>query len=92
MGDPARRCAEQAEADRCRPGPDGTVVVTSDATNPEVDGGTRVRSVNVFRPDGWDVLVMAYNGPGKEGPAIADEPPFDVQQLLRIASSDVWFR
>ncbi len=89
--DPALRCAEQAE-NRCRPGPDGTVVSTSSFANPAVDGGTQVRSVNVFRPDGWDVLVVAYNGPGKDGPATADEPPFDLQQLQRIATSDAWFR
>lgn len=90
--DPARRCAEQAQGDPCRPGPGGTVVSTSSTTNPAADGGTHVRSVSVFRPDGWDVLVMAYNGPGKEGPVLASEPPFDRRQLLRIASSDVWFR
>lgn len=90
--DPARRCAEQAGADQCRPGPGGVVISSSSFTNPVADGGTRVRSVNVFRPDGWDVLVMAYNGPGKEGPVIASEPPFDLRQLQRIASSDVWFQ
>ncbi len=89
---PARRCAELGDGSVCRPGPDGTVVSTSSFTNPAVDGGTQVRSVTVFRPDGWDVLVMAYNGPGKEGPAIAAEPPLDLEQLQRIASSDVWFR
>ena len=57
-----------------------------------MDGGTDVRSVSVFRPDGWDVLVMAYNGPRKEGPVLAAEPPFDLRELQRIASSDVWFR
>lgn len=88
--DPAVRCAEQTN-DRCRPRPDGTVVSTTSGTNPAVDGGTRLRSVIVFRPDGWDVLVMAYNGPDKEGPVLADEPPFDVAELTRIASSDVWF-
>lgn len=90
--DPARRCAEQAGGQPCRSGPEGTAVSTSSFTNPGVDGGTDVRSVTVFRPDGWDVLVMAYNGPAKEGPVTADEPPFDLQQLQRIASSDVWFR
>ena len=76
----------------CRPGPDGTVIATSSSTNPAVDGGTDERSVWVFRPDGWDVLVMAYNGPAKAGPVIADEPPFSLQELQQIASSDVWFR
>ncbi|QNN53657.1 hypothetical protein [Nocardioides mesophilus] len=90
--DPARRCAEQGDGSVCRPGPDGTVVSTSSFTNPAVDGGTQVRSVTVFRPDGWDVLVMAYNGPGKEGPVTADAPPLGLPQLQRIASSDVWFR
>lgn len=90
--DPGRRCAEQEGAARCRPGPEGTVLARSSATNPAVDGGTRFRAVTVFRPDGWDVLVMAYNGPGKDGPATAAEPPFDLSQLQRIASSDTWFR
>lgn len=90
--DPALRCAEQAEGQQCRSGPGGTAVITSSFTNPAVDGGTDVRSVTVFRPDGWDVLVMAYNGPAKEGPVTAAEPPFDLQELQRIASSDVWFR
>ncbi len=68
-------------------------MITSSFTNPAVDSGTDVRSVTVFRrPDGWDVLVMAYNGPAKEGPVTAAEPPFDLQELQRIASSDVWFR
>jgi hypothetical protein len=92
IADPVRRCAEDAGGKPCRSGPDGTVVSTSSFTNPAADGGTKVRSVTVFRPDGWDVLVMAYNGPAKEGPVTADEPPFDLPQLKRIASSDVWFR
>ncbi len=48
--------------------------------------------MTVFRPDGWDVLVQAYNGPGKEGPVTADEPPFTLAELQRLALSDVWFR
>lgn len=89
--DPAARCAEQSQ-DRCRPGPDGTVISASQGTSPAVDGGTTERSATVFRPDGWDVLVVAYNGPAKEGPVLADQPPFDLTELTRIASSDVWFR
>ncbi|MBZ5738772.1 hypothetical protein [Nocardioides mangrovi] len=89
--DPARRCAEQAGPAQCRPGADATVVTTSSFVNPAADGGTSVRSVTVFRPDGWDVLVMVYNGPGKDGPVTAAEPPFDLEELERIASSDVWF-
>lgn len=90
--DPARRCAEQAGGHPCRPGPDGTVISTSNATNPTVDGGTDVRSVWVFRPDGWDVLVMAYNGPSKQGPVTAHNPPFTLRELQRVATSDIWFR
>ena len=90
--DPARRCAEQEGKDRCRPRADGTVVARSSGTSPEVDGGTSERSVTVFRPDGWDVLVIVYNGPGKEGPPTAAEPPLSLSQLQRIASSDAWFR
>lgn len=94
--DPARRCAEQGVQGGgfgpCRPRPEGTVVQTATWTNPEVDGGTRERSVYVYRPDGWDVLVVAYNGPGKEGPATQQEPPFDLAELQQIALSDVWFR
>ncbi len=90
--DPAARCADQGTGQPCRPGPDGTVVSTSSFENPARDGGTRLRSVIVFRPDGWDVLVAAYNGPGKEGPVTADQPPFDLRELQRIAASDVWFR
>ncbi len=91
MPDPARRCAEQAGGAPCRPGPDGTVISTSSATNPSRDGGTDVRSVWVFRPDGWDVLVMAYNGPSKQGPVTADKPPFTLRELRRVATSDIWF-
>lgn len=90
--DPARRCAEQAGGDPCRPGPDGTVISTTSSTNPKVDGGTEVGSARVFRPDGWDVLVMAYNGPAKQGPATAVKPPFTLPELQRIATSNIWFR
>ena len=89
--DPARRCAEQSDGESCRPGPGGTIISTWSSTSPPVDGGTTVRSVSVYRPDGWDVLVMAYNGPGKEGPVTAEQPPFDLQELERIAASDAWF-
>jgi len=90
--DPARRCAANAGGDPCRPGPDGTVISTYSATNPPVDGGTDVRWAWVFRPDGWDVLVRAYNGPAKEGPVTADQPPFTLAELRRLAASDIWFR
>lgn len=90
--DPARRCAEQAGGDPCRPGPDGTVISTTSVTNPTADGGTDMRSAWVFRPDGWDVLVMAYNAPSKQGPVTADKPPFTLPELRRIATSDIWFR
>ncbi len=91
--DPWLRCNEDSPApDSCRPGPDGSVVSTSAGVNPPVDGGATVWSAQVFRADGWDVLVMEYNGPGKEGPPTADRPPFSVEELLTIAASDVWFR
>lgn len=90
--DPARRCVEQAGGGTCRPGPDGTVVSTSSSTNPEVDGGTAVRSVSAFRPDGRDVLVMANNGPTRQGPVIADKPPLTLTELEHVATSDLWFR
>ncbi len=89
--DPSDRCAQQAGGDVCRGGPDGTVTSTSSSTSPPADGGTAVRSVWVFRPDGWDVLVVAYNGPAKQGPVTADQPPFTLAELGRIAASDVWF-
>lgn len=94
--DPARRCAEEGlggdGVGPCRPGPEGTVIQTMDGTNPPIDGGTALRSVTVFRPDGWDVLVMAYNGPAKEGPVTADQPPFTLDELEQFASSDAWLR
>lgn len=94
--DPARRCAEDGVegggVSPCRPGPDGTVIQTLTSASPEVDGGTTERMVAVYRPDGWDVLVMAYNGPGKDGPPTADQPPFDIAELRQIALSDSWFR
>jgi hypothetical protein len=90
--DPAVRCAQGATPDSCRPGPGGAFVSPSTFVNPPEDGGTSGRSVVVFRPDGWDVLVLAYDGPRREGPVTADEPPFDLEQLEAVASSDVWFR
>lgn len=93
--DPAQRCAEGPQGGGitpCRPGPQGTVIQTAVWTNPEIDGGTKERSVWVYRPDGWDVLVMSYNGPGKEGPPITEEPPFELAELQQIALSDIWFR
>ena len=89
---PAARCAESPAPDACRPGADGTVVTAWTAVNPPEDGGTSVRSAQVFRPDGWDVLATAYNGPGKEGPVLAPDPPLSLQELEQVASSDVWFR
>lgn len=90
--DPMRRCADQASGRPCRQRSDGTVILTESRINPPIDGGTRYRSVTVFRPDGWDVLVMVFNGSGKAGPVMAPQPPFDLAELEQIASSDVWFR
>ncbi|MEP7088893.1 MAG: hypothetical protein ABI776_02200 [Nocardioidaceae bacterium] len=90
--DPVRRCAEQSGGAPCRPGPDGTAISTSSSTSPAVDGGTVMRSVWVFRPDGWDVLVAAYNGPSRQGPVTADKPPLTLRELEHVATSDVWFR
>jgi hypothetical protein len=91
---PGERCAQSSAPDSCRSleGQDGSVVSTWTGVNPPVDGGTSYRAAEVFRADGWDVLVMTYNGPAREGPVSASEPPFTLTQLVRVASSDVWFR
>jgi hypothetical protein len=95
-GTPQERCAIADEGEpapgECRRLADGTVVLGTTSTGPGQDGGVTVNTAQAFTPDGWDVLVWNANAADtKDAPVLDDVPPLSVEQLLEVATSDVWF-
>lgn len=93
-GTPAQRCREfqaGSPAVKCQPRPDGSVLSTGRDTAPDRDGGGTSQGASLFTKHGYEIFVMSYNTGRKEGPLLADEPPFSIAQLTRAVTSDVWY-
>ncbi len=98
-GTPAEKCREvQLDASqsgaapvKCQPRPDGSVLTTGRGTAPARDGGGTSQGASLFTTHGYEIFVQSYNTALKEGPILADEPPFSIAQLIRAVTSKVWF-
>lgn len=83
----------RAPGAKCVQLPDGSTVLRWTETGPAVDGAVSGRGLSLFTTDGWEIFAISYNAAdGKDSPVLADEPPFDFDQLERIVMSDVWLR
>jgi hypothetical protein len=91
-GNSADDCGPAA-AGKCVQLPDGSLLSHSQETGPAVDGAVTGRGAFLYTTDGWAIFVMSYNAAdGKDSPTLADEPPFDFDQLEQIVMSDAWLR
>jgi hypothetical protein len=62
-------------------------------SGPPVDGAVSGRGLSLFTPDGWEIFAISCNAAdGKDSPVLADEPPFDFDELEQIVMSDAWLR
>ena len=70
--------------------PDGTRIRT-DTAHPAVGGkGTVERTADVYRPDGYRIVVTSLNAPTYVVPATRADPALGIAQLKAIALNHTW--
>ncbi|MDQ1009280.1 hypothetical protein QFZ82_003765 [Streptomyces sp. V4I23] len=74
------------------PLPDGTRVLESKEADPDRKGGvgTVGWTVDTLRPDGFRVVIMAFNAPGQGQDAGRELPALTMEQLRAIALDEKW--
>ncbi|MET9290688.1 hypothetical protein [Streptomyces sp. NPDC003077] len=72
--------------------PDGTTVMRDRQANPDGKGGARAVgwTVDTVRPDGFRVVLMAFNAPGQGQNASRAEPVLTMDQMQAIALDEKW--
>ncbi|MEJ7833165.1 MAG: hypothetical protein WKF79_09640 [Nocardioides sp.] len=89
----ADACRNLEDGYFCNERQDGTTLLSWTDTGPAVDGGVAGRGVSLFTTDGWEVFAISYNAAdAKDSPVLAEEPPFTLDQLEQVATSNAWFR
>ncbi|WP_432065961.1 hypothetical protein [Streptomyces sp. C10-9-1] len=72
--------------------PDGTLVSERQEEDPDQKGGRGAVgwTVDTLRPDGFRVLVMAFNAPGQGQDAVRPTPALTMAQLRALALDPAW--
>lgn len=72
--------------------PDGTKVMVRKEADPDQKGGegTIGWTVDTVRPDGFRVVMMAFNAPGQGQDASRAEPVLTIEQMKTIALDAKW--
>ncbi|MFF3326619.1 hypothetical protein [Streptomyces sp. NPDC002889] len=72
--------------------PDGTKVIQRQEADPDQKGGegTVGWTVDTLRPDGFRVVIMAFNAPAQGQDASRPEPVLTMKQLRDIALDEKW--
>lgn len=69
---------------------DGTKVVTHQGPGEKGGAGVKMREVDTIRPDGLRVVISAFNAANQNEAASREEPALTLDQLKKIATSEVW--
>ncbi|MFF8844834.1 hypothetical protein ACF08N_19295 [Streptomyces sp. NPDC015127] len=74
------------------PLPDGTRVKEGQEADPDQKGGAGVVgwTVDTLRPDGFRVVITAFNAPGQGQDAGRERPALTMEQLRAIALDEKW--
>ncbi|MEV6397237.1 hypothetical protein AB0M39_21100 [Streptomyces sp. NPDC051907] len=72
--------------------PDGTKVMEKKQSDPDQKGGANAVgwTVDTLRPDGFRVVIMAFNSGAQGQDATRSEPALTMAQLRSIALADKW--
>ncbi|ATW52726.1 hypothetical protein CGZ69_19665 [Streptomyces peucetius subsp. caesius ATCC 27952] len=72
--------------------PDGTKVMVKKETDPDQKGGAGAVgwTVDTLRPDGFRVVMMAFNAPGQGQDASRAEPVLTIEQMRTIVLDEKW--
>lgn len=72
--------------------PDGTKVMVKKENNPDDKGGSGAVgwTVDTLRPDGFRVVMMAFNAPGQGQDASRAEPVLTIEQMRAIVLDEKW--
>lgn len=70
--------------------PDGTKVATHEGPGEKGGAGVKMREVDTMRPDGFRVVISAFNAANQNEAATRAEPALTLAQLRKIATSKVW--
>ncbi|WP_328949345.1 hypothetical protein OG778_15130 [Streptomyces sp. NBC_00184] len=70
--------------------PDGTKVVTHEGPGEKGGAGVKMRLADTMRPDGFRVVISAFNAGNQNEAATRAEPALTLAQLRKIATSKVW--
>ncbi|MGP3753508.1 hypothetical protein [Streptomyces sp. IBSNAI001] len=69
---------------------DGTKLVTHEGPGEKGGAGVKTREVDTIRPDGLRVVISAFNAANQNEAASREEPALTLDQLKKIATSEVW--
>ncbi|MFS0694060.1 hypothetical protein [Streptomyces nitrosporeus] len=69
---------------------DGTKVTTREGPGEKGGAGVNMREVDTIRPDGFRVVVSAYNAAAQHEAASREFPALTLAELEEIATSTVW--
>ncbi|MFE9813700.1 hypothetical protein [Streptomyces sp. NPDC005773] len=72
--------------------PDGTKVVTHEGPGEKGGAGVKMRQADAMRPDGFRVVISAFNTANQNEAATRAEPALTLAQLRKIATSKVWLK
>ncbi|MFE9854878.1 hypothetical protein [Streptomyces sp. NPDC005780] len=72
--------------------PDGTKVVTHEGPGEKGGAGVKMRQADTMRPDGFRVVISAFNAANQNEAATREEPALTLAQLRKIATSKVWLK
>ncbi|MGW7288399.1 hypothetical protein ACWGH4_23255 [Streptomyces sp. NPDC054847] len=72
--------------------PDGTKVMVKKKNDPDQKGGAGAVgwTVDTLRPDGFRVVMMAFNAPGQGQDASRAEPVLTIEQMKTIVLDEKW--
>jgi hypothetical protein len=72
--------------------PDGTKVMVKKENDPDQKGGAGAVgwTVDTLRPDGFRVVMMAFNAPGQGQDASRAEPVLTIEQMKTIVLDEKW--
>ncbi|WP_406464161.1 hypothetical protein OHB07_23370 [Streptomyces sp. NBC_00111] len=72
--------------------PDGTKVATRKDAGEKGGAGVKMWSADTMRPDGFRVVISAFNTGNQNEAASREDPALSIAELKKIATSGVWLR